>query len=241
MTDNQQKIVLRPFFCFYGGKWRTSLHYPSPKYKRIIEPFAGAAGYSLRYAHMDITLYEIDPALFKLWSWLIQVSSSEIRSLPNISNNQTVDDLNISQEAKWLIGFWINKGTVSPAKSPSKWMRDGIRPNSQWGDAIRERIAQQVEYIRHWKIINMSFENAENTESTWFIDPPYQGACGRHYKYNKINFDCLSKWCNSRKGQVIVCEQAGANWLPFTEFRTIKSLEGANGKKRSKEVIWTQG
>ena len=33
---------LRPFFGFYGGKWRDSpRHYPPPAHTRIIEPFAG--------------------------------------------------------------------------------------------------------------------------------------------------------------------------------------------------------
>jgi hypothetical protein len=32
---------LRPFFSFYGGKWRIARHYPTPKYDIIIEPFAG--------------------------------------------------------------------------------------------------------------------------------------------------------------------------------------------------------
>lgn len=30
----------------------------------------------------------------------------------------------------------------------------------------------------------------------------------------------------------------GAGWLPFEPFRTIKSLEGKNGSKKSKEVVW---
>jgi hypothetical protein len=33
---------LRPFFGFYGGKWRDALkHYPPPEHDTIIEPFAG--------------------------------------------------------------------------------------------------------------------------------------------------------------------------------------------------------
>jgi len=40
---------LRPFWRYYGGKWRAAPSYPSPRCETIIEPFAGAAGYSLRY------------------------------------------------------------------------------------------------------------------------------------------------------------------------------------------------
>ncbi len=38
MTD------LKPFFCYFGGKWRAAPHYPTPKHAEIVEPFAGAAG-----------------------------------------------------------------------------------------------------------------------------------------------------------------------------------------------------
>src|SRR5690606_30076826 len=36
------KDGLRPFFGFYGGKWRDTLKlYPRPEYDVVIEPFAG--------------------------------------------------------------------------------------------------------------------------------------------------------------------------------------------------------
>jgi len=41
-----------------------------------------------------------------------------------------------------------------------------------------------------------------------------------------------------RPGQVIVCENSGATWLPFEPFRTIKSTPGSRGKGHSSEVIW---
>ena len=36
-----------PLFCYFGSKYRAAPHYPKPLYPHIIEPFAGAAGYSL--------------------------------------------------------------------------------------------------------------------------------------------------------------------------------------------------
>ena len=45
----------------------------------------------------------------------------------------------------------------------------------------------------------------------------------------------LSEWCRSRRGQVMVCENEGARWLPFRPFRSIQST--SNGVSR--EVIWT--
>lgn len=40
---------LKPFFTFYGGKWRAAPHYAPPEFATIVEPFAGAAGYSVRH------------------------------------------------------------------------------------------------------------------------------------------------------------------------------------------------
>jgi hypothetical protein len=33
--------MLRPFWRYYGGKWRAAPRYPAPRYDTIIEPFAG--------------------------------------------------------------------------------------------------------------------------------------------------------------------------------------------------------
>ena len=50
--------MIRPFWKFYGGKWRAAPRYPRPLYSTIVEPFAGAAGYSTRYYQRDIILVE---------------------------------------------------------------------------------------------------------------------------------------------------------------------------------------
>ena len=116
----------------------------------IVEPFAGAAGYSTRYSTRDIVLVERDPVVAALWKYLTRVSGAEIRSLPLVGNEQTIDDLHgIAPEAKTLIGFWLTGGSASPRKSPSKWMRSGLKPMSYWGELTRARIASQVEAIRH--------------------------------------------------------------------------------------------
>lgn len=200
---------LSPFFGYYGGKWRdTPKYYPAPQYPTIVEPFAGSAGYALRYADRDVILCEVDPILAGVWEYLIRVSPEEILAIPDVPLDGSVDDLVIPQEAKWLVGFWMNRGTSRPRKSPSKWMRDGIRPGSFWGDRVRQTIASQVESIRHWRVYNCSYENCPTPEvATWFVDPPYQAA-GTHYRFGseQIDFAALADWARSRAGQVIVCE-----------------------------------
>ena len=224
---------MKPFFCYYGGKWRaTKTLYPPPQYKTIIEPFSGAAGYSVRYYDRSCILYEINPVIAGIWDYLIKASSEEIMKLPIVVED--VDILPISQEEKHLIGFWLNKGAASPCKKPSKWMRSGINPTSQWGKEIRERIASQVPLIKHWQVINKSYEDIDNNvAATWFIDPPYNNKAGSHYIFSDINYDKLGELCKSREGQVIVCENEGADWLPFIPLASIHSASG-----KSKEVVW---
>lgn len=227
---------LWPFFCYFGGKWRAAPHYPVPQHDEIFEPFAGAAGYATRYHDRRITLHETDPKIFGIWDFLLRASESDINSIPSSVGH--VNEISGPQEARWLVGFWLNKATTTPHLTPSAWMRQGWRPNSQWGDAIKQRIASQLAHVRHWKILNRSYVEAENRRATWFIDPPYQGESGRRYSHNAIDFGALANYCRTRDGQVIVCEQAGADWLPFETFRTIKAVEGKHGKKKSHEVIY---
>lgn len=241
------KLGIQTFFRYYGGKWRVAPRYPKPRYRTIIEPFAGTAGYSLRYPDNDIILYDKDPVIYGIWKYLIKFSQAEILSLPiSISH---ADEITTCQEARWLVGFWLNAGTASPALSPSAWMRGGTRPNSYWGESIRNRIARQVVRIRHWKVYNQSYDTIDpvmqSTKTTWFVDPPYQYA-GKFYKYRNIDYTHLAKWIVELPGQVIACEQSGADYLPFSPFRMTTTTAGKRGDchmgnratSYSAEVIW---
>jgi len=226
--------MLRPFFFFYGGKWRIAKKYPTPKHDTIIEPFAGSAAYSVRYPEKKVILYDADPVVFGVWDYLIHVSEEEILNLPN--GFDSVDDLSVPQEAKWLIGFLLNKGCMRPCKTPCAWMRDPRYSYQFWGPKIQNRIAAQIPRIRHWKIYNEDFQKVENRKATWFIDPPYSDK-GKHYKINNIDYPVLGEWCRGREGQTIVCENDGANWLPFETLCEARSLrEKSIG--RSKEAMW---
>lgn len=232
-------VYCKPFFCLFGGKWRAAPHYPQPEYDEIVEPFAGGAGYSLRHPQKRVTLYDEDPVIAGVWDYLIHATRNEILRLPE--KVESTVNLSIPQEAKWLIGFWLNKASTRPGITPSAWTRSGIRPNSHWGMAIRQRIADQVDLIRHWQIHNTTYELAQNREATWFIDPPYNCEAGRRYRHHDIDYSSLSTWCQNRKGQVVVCEIHGAKWLPFQPFRVIKATAGSRGKGYSREVIWEGG
>ena len=228
---------LRPFFTYFGGKWRMAPLFPEPKHATIVEPFAGSAGYSLRYSDRNVVIADRDPIIAEVWRYLIRVYPDEVLALPDLADDQTVEDLRVCQEAKWLIGFWLNLACASPRKQLSSWGKARHRPDSFWGQAVRRRIATQLDRIRHWKVYNCSFDEVPvSGAATWFIDPPYQVA-GKAYRFGSkvLDFDALAAWCRSRQGQVMVCENEGAQWLPFEFLATTKTQRS----KRSAEVWWT--
>jgi hypothetical protein len=242
--------MLQPFFTFYGGKWRAAPYYPRPSYDTIVEPFAGSAGYSVRHPERSVVLVERDPLIAATWRYLLQVTPADILALPDILADQSVDDLNICSEARLLIGWWLNGGSAQPKKRPSSWMRSMTENGGpgwvtgggqlSWGRHVRERLAAQVPRIRHWTLIEGSYEQAPMVEATWFIDPPYQEA-GKYYRFgsNQVDFSQLAAWCRSLRGQVIVCENVGASWLPFRPWKVIKASPSVSGGGVSHEAIWT--
>lgn len=230
---------LRPFWRYYGGKWRNAPHYPPPEHDTIVEPFAGAAGYSLRHYRRRVVLVDKNPIIAGIWRYLIRESAASIRALPDIPDGGTVDDCEMPQEARWLAGFWCNNATVAPCKLPSRWASLGPDvPNwCGWNVRSRERIASQVDRIRHWAIIEGDYRDAPDIEATWHIDPPYSTRAGSYYPEQPDDFDALGAWCRSRRGLVVVCEQAGASWLPFAPLGSFRSTPG-KGPARSSEVLW---
>lgn len=231
-------MSLKPFWRYYGGKWRAAPYYPPPRYDTIVEPFAGSAGYAMRYPDRRVILVEMYAVVAEMWRYLIGVSPEEIRRIPLVD---AVDDLPswCSQGARWLVGFAMNAATTHPCKvlsSGRKKLRAAGRVFEGWSEALRERIACQVDSIRHWRIIEGDFSAAPDIEASWFIDPPYSNRAGSRYAHAaEMDYERLAAWARSREGQVIVCENAGATWLPFRPFKKLKA--GVNGQG-SEEVVW---
>lgn len=233
---------LKPFWRYYGGKFRAAPRYPKPTESTIIEPFAGAAGYSLRYYQRNVILVETYSTIAEMWRYLIAVSPDEIRRVPFVDH---VDDLPswVPAGARYLVGFSMNSASVAPCRQLSSGkikLRQMGRNFEGWGEGMRERVATQVDMIRHWKIIEGDYTQAPPVSATWFVDPPYSGAAGRHYKHASVDYPHLGRWCRERAGQVIVCENDGADWLPFEPFGVFKAgvTRKGIGDKGSREAMW---
>lgn len=230
--------TLKPFWRYYGGKYRAAPHYPSPVYDIIIEPFAGAAGYSTRYHDRDIVLVEKYPVIAEMWRFLIGARKDDILSIPCVTRLEDLP-LWVPTGARSLVGFSFNDATVSPSKSLSAGrikLESMGRRYEGWNEARRQRTAEQVEAINHWVIIEDDYTCVSDiADATWFIDPPYNNKAGSHYVHSCIDYGKLADWCLDRYGQVIVCENEGADWLPFESFGARKSFK----KRTSNEVVWT--
>lgn len=238
-------MILRPFFRYFGGKWRATRAglYPAPQFKRLYEPFAGSAGYALNHPHHEVTLVDRDPVIVGIWRWLVSATPDEVRSIPLVDS---VDDLPawVPLGARDLIGFSMNAATTSPRKTLSasaRKLRDAGRRFYGWTIDLRERVATQVPFIKHWQVHQGDFSLIANRPNprqltTWFIDSPYE-LMGAHYTFGPkfVNYGVLADFCRSLPGQVIACEAAGANWLPFVDAGSIK----AGPRSRvSREVVW---
>lgn len=218
-------------WSYYGTKKRISKYYPSPRHDIIIEPFCGAAQYSLYGDNWEkeVILNDKYTVVYELWGWLINhATEKEILALPDMSKGDKVDDhTHLCKEERYLIGFCINSGSSSPKKTTAKY--------NSWNRAKID-IANNLYKIRHWLVSNESYDDLPDIEATWFIDPPYEfGGEWYHSSVNnkKIDFKALGKYCKTRKGQTMVCENSKATWLPFDP------LVEMNGQlHKTMEVVW---
>ncbi len=227
-------------FSFRGSKSRIAYKYPKPKHDLIIEPFAGGGAYSLHHASHQVLLTDIDTRVSAIWNFLL---------------------LNQAQAIKWIrqIPIYIEQGTDVRTLIPDApyGLLEILRSNANMGTfgtrqtcnvvtsfgwacwyRLRHRLLYWLPKIKHWTFVHQDYRKLKNKKATWFIDPPYNNSAGRSYKHHDINYKELSTWCQSLKGQVIVCENEGASWLPFKLFSNKMGILSQYQKSRKREVIW---
>lgn len=222
--------MMRPFFKRLGSKWLLSRHLPPPRYPRIIEPFAGSAGYSTRYgAYRDVLLIDADPLVAAAWNWLIHASPDEIRALPGREyyERQRWYQEQWPAEVNFIVQAWTSR---SGALRRNVYSKRTMTDESTWREAIRDRIARQVKAIRSWRVIHGNWSDAPTDEpATWVIDPPYEGHREGFiaYRHRPIDYAALWEWIRTLRGQIIVHERPTATWLPVRPFRVIRNQKHA--------------
>lgn len=223
-------------FPYMGSKAMLARYYPCPKYDLIIEPFAGSARYSCTYSNRHIWLNDLYDKVYKAWKYILGSTREQIKNLPELKHGESVYDYNLTEEERIVIGFCIHMNTHSPGIRCSEWAE-----RYRYTRNMKKNILRQHMHFRNWKITNKDYRELENIEATWFIDPPYIKE-GKAYVNNgdNINYRELAEWCKSRKGQVIVCESAKADWLPFEPLRKTVSRRNTGFKREIIiEGIWT--
>jgi site-specific DNA-adenine methylase len=215
---------------YYGSKSKIVKLYLPPTKDVIIEPFAGTARYSLMYWEKDVRLYDLNPNVIKMWNYLQSASEQDILSLPKLKIGDDLRNFDLSEGERCFLGFCVNEGSANPRNVLTKWAGDSL-------DFKIKKTIEKLNQIKHWDIKLRSYESIENIDATWFIDPPYFKG-GEHYPFSNKNLDFnqLGQWCKERKGEVIVCENDNADWLPFQHLK-----EHWGGKKKSNEVVFYQG
>ena len=219
-------------WSYYGSKSKIVKYYQKPRHSKIIEPFAGSAKYSMKYFEYDVLLVEKYLPIVKLWRWLQTCSKKDITSSPILKEGDTLDSFHFDcEEQKIFMGFLTAQGVAKP-QNKATFRATTHRPN--WIKYSLNRISNDIEKIRHWDIVHGDYECVRNIKATWFIDPPYVKG-GEHYPEGSknINYEKLSKWCKERNGQVIVCENQDAEWLPFSP---LKKMKGS--RKSLMESVW---
>ena len=221
-----------PPFRYYGGKWRAAMRYPAPKHDHIVEPFAGGAGYSLRYWWLDVTLRDVDATLIRAWHWLQESSARDVMLLGDVRPGMRADEVSACDGARAFATYNTNNASARgrptfTERAAKTWNRCRVCW-SRWPDRVR-----------HWNIYADNFDAVHDEVATWFIDAPYSTPAGAHYRAAALDYDALAVWCQSRRGQVTVCEQAGATWLPFQPFGHVKgqAKHGTNDRN-NEEVVW---
>jgi len=215
-------------FSYYGSKSKIVQYYPKPRFDKIIEPFAGSARYSLKWFDRDVLLVDMYSNVVDTWNWLKKCSKKDILGLPRLRGGDDIRNIKLSNEEFIFLSFACSAGSATPRYTVSKF-------GEQNAKTLYTNVSDNLFKIKHWNIKLGSYEQIENEQATWFIDPPYMFG-GHEYKFSnkRIDYTQLAKWCKSRNGQIIVCENTKSDWLPF---KPMTEMHGTMFK--TTEAIWS--
>jgi len=225
-------------FGYFGAKHALARYYPPPEHQTIVEPYAGAAGYSCYWADQveQVILLDTFPELVALWHRLQRMTVDELWAIPDpVKGERTVEPLIAACSAEQGIAVLRGKSRQVTDRMVAAWPRQ------------RKRTEQLLPHIRRWDIRCADAQTAPDIHATWFIDPPYQPDLlpgwetgGKRYGRDLqiADYSELARWARSRRGQVIVCEQEPAAWLPFQPFRRQRNGVGAGTGATRMEQMW---
>ena len=240
-------MKIHTLFKHFGSSWGSAKHYPLPlPGLPIFEPYAGSAGYSLNHADFPVVIWEDDWMLRTLWQWLIYEATADlIKEIPcGLPEGSDIRDLcpELCEGQQLLLKHWQRTNNVGDCWTISKW---GNLPG-QWTTRTRDRVADEVQAIKHWKVRHVHFNEA----GTYFLDPPYF----YNYQYRfpeSQRFDhgeMVGLIGRAPSGSRIIvteaaCPKTGAvsDYLPFKpSHRQVTSRRKKTNNHHSNELLWTE-
>ena len=239
----EQLTFSGPLFKCFGSKWMSARSYPPPDGGQIVEPFAGSAGYSLRYAHLvERVLVREQGHLAELWRWLInEATEADVRAIPlDTPPGTDIRRLGLTLGQALLLKNWQRTNNVGDCWTISPW---GNKPG-QWTASTRARVAEEIALLKgKWGMTDTPWQVAGGT---FFIDPPYQ----YNYKYRceppdyvGLGVQVLGLDADLVIACEAVCQKTGAvpNYLPFeSSHRQVTSRRKTNNHHHSNELVFTQ-
>ena len=248
---------MRPLWSYAGGKWRGAKHYGPPRADELIEPFAGSACYALYWEHPRVSLYDVSPDVCDVWEWVLGCSEDDVRRIPDgfersedwaelpdgprqlvFWNVKYADARVFARLPDWYLLFCRTGERTGPLRKADAYADGRPRDNRSqryWGKRMKARLIAAKPLMKDWTIQLMHYGCIPQRRAHWFVDPPYQGECGKRYPYHHIDYAHLGAWCRGLPGPVDVCERHGADWLPF---EPLYVNHAAHSGKRVREVVW---
>lgn len=216
-------------FYLYGAKNLLARYYQRPMHNVIVEPFAGSAAYSLYHLRNNpearAVLIDSNDLIAGAWDFIKHCSPKDVAEYRTPKIGTYTDD------------FLLKTCTSSnSAHQPAK-----MKVTKRMLDVFeyqRRRILSLLPLRDRITFVHDDYRAFPNIEATWFIDAPYQRATDRLEKNRNsrrnLGFRLLAEYARERRGQVIVCEKEGADWMPFEPFKANKN---SNDRKYN-EVVW---
>jgi site-specific DNA-adenine methylase len=243
--------MFKAAFSFYGGKSKILGFYPEPKHDLIIEPFAGGASYSLLHGGgREVWINDADPKVFGMWRFLQSAECPDwvARIPPLVTVGQRASELVVGapEGLVSILQAEANQGTQG-----ARGVHDQVTSmGAKCWKRVRAKLAWAHERCQGWTITNLPYaemiaptwghpDHWSERPCTWFIDPPYDNEAGRRYRQQVVDYNALRAFCLTRRGQVIVCENVGATWLPFEPLVERRGIRSRYQKSTAKEAIWT--
>jgi hypothetical protein len=238
-------MLIKAPISYYGGKSKIAHLYPNPVHNLIVEPFAGSGAYAWLHRRddagnrRDVWLNDLDERTFSIWKFLTSPEAYDIvdQHVPDaVSKGTKVSEI-IPADYPGLVE--ICRAEANQGTQGARGVHDQVTSMGAKCWKVKRKLFEVIPEVADWKITNLDYKDLMNVDATWFCDPPYSNSAGGRYRTNDIDYEQLGWWCLNRKGQVICCENYGADWLPFERFNHDRiSIRSRYQKANAQEVMW---